>query len=183
MKVEHKPAICIFARGLTPNLFFMSLFLFCVGTKSLISHRSVMAREPMSPSVLADSRQWFSPFSSLLFPQFLSPASLIASLIPVISSPFLSPLSQPLVLPRPSLVTMSHAEPCLPHICPPAAIFYPRLRCCRFFPLIVWLAVISPSHSTMLLLCERALRPHWDTLSVPECSYWPELSPGFLKCQ
>lgn len=53
-----------------------------------------------------------------------------------------------------------------------AAIFLHRPGHCHSFPLFVSLAVVSCSQGTVVPLCEPALWPYWDTLSVLPARNW-----------
>lgn len=156
----------------------------------LLSQRSERARELSSSSVLAqgsnnnNSSAFFFPPS--LASVFLSsvPSPHFSCHFPQRPHPFSFLLSDTFLSFPIHLCSLSPMQnfPSLKFV-PSAAIFHPRPRRCHSFPLIVWLTVVSPGRSAALLLCEPVLRPHWDTLSAPDCLHRPVLSRCLLKLQ
>ena len=94
---------------------------------------------------------FFPPLPSV-FRLNLLPTSLVASLIFWTSSTFFCCLSTSISAPR-----LPSTAPYVPYVCPLSCHISPLAEALSCFPLIVWLAVVSPSRSTTFPLCEPSL--------------------------
>ena len=140
-----------------------------------------MAREPSSSSVLARGCRQQIIIQPFFLPSLSVPSPFTSSHLPHLPQ-LLSFLLSASLMSFP-LLTISHTKPNFPRVCLLSCHISPPAEALSQFSPLCLTSVISSSLSTIVPLCEPALRPHRDTLSVLDCSHRPVLSPGFLKWQ